>query len=236
MTTQELIAQWGQGGGRYLNEVESKQLLQAAGIRVADTIALTDPAEIVRASKALGYPLQLSAVVDERLPQAVAHEASVMIASEAEAVHACSEVVDNVKRWNSAVKFLGYTLREAPRTSVELRILVQQDPVLGPVMAVGFGRMAMEVWEDVAYRVVPLSKRDPHIMLNELKGAQKLFGGYRHLDRTNIQYVEELIIRVSDFVNRTPEVYELELDPVYANRRRVAVFDARIQLRTPVKA
>ena len=236
MTLQEMVAHWTENGERYLNEVESKQLLQAAGIRVADTVALKDPAEVVRASKALGYPLQVSAVVEERLPEAIADDASIMVASEPETVHACEEILFNVKRWNPAAKVQGFTLRQAPRTAIEMRIVVQQDPVLGPVMAVGFGRMAMEIWEDVAYRVVPLSKRDPHVMLSELKGAQKLFAGYRHLERTNIQYVEELLIRISDLVDRNPEVYEMELDPVYASRRRVAIFDARIGLRTPAKA
>ena len=121
----------------------------------------------------------------------------------------------------------------APGNGVELRITIEQDPVLGPVMAVGFGRMAMEVWEDIAYRVVPLAKKDARPMLNELKGARRLFAGYRQMEAVNVSQVEDLLLAVSGFVTRTPQVHTMELSPVYGTRAGVAIRDARIELRTP---
>lgn len=115
--------------------------------------------------------------------------------------------------------------------AVEICITVEQDPVLGPVMAVGFGRMAMEIWEDVAYRVIPLAKKDAGPMLMELKGARRLFAGYRQMEAVNASQVESLLLAVSDFVARTPQVHALELSPVYGTRASVAIHDARIELR-----
>lgn len=235
--TQELIQRWltspagrTEGEGLYLGEMRSKRLLQAAGIRVADTIVLPDTEEVVRASRALGYPLQVTAITEERIPDSVAPNVSMTVGSEANARRSCEEILVYIKQWNPGCKVEGFTLREAPQNSVELRMTIEQDPVLGRIMAVGYGRTAMEIYGDVAYRVIPLSKRDPHVMLDELKGT-RMVAGYRNLDKTNISYIEEMIIRVSDFVERTPEIYRMELDPLYSTRRRLSVYDARIELR-----
>ncbi|MBF8299345.1 MAG: acetyl-CoA synthetase [Dehalococcoidia bacterium] len=226
---QELIKSWITPEGCHLDELRSKRLLQTAGIRVADTLELGDSEEVVRATKALGYPMQVSAVVREWVPDSLTPRISLMVCSEAEARRSCEEIMVNLRQWNPSVEVQGFSVREAPRNSIEFRITVEQDPVLGRIMAAGYGRMAMEIWGDVAYRVLPLSKRDPHLMLAELKGT-RLASGYRHIDNTNISYIEELVMRVSDFVDGTPEILTMDLDPIYANRRQVAVYGARIQL------
>ena len=159
MTAQDLAARWTQDNGRLLSGIESKQLLQAAGLPISD--------------------------------------------------------------------------ETAPSAAVELRITVELDTVLGPVMAVGFGRMAMEIWDDVAYRVIPLAKKDPRPMLRELKGARRLLVGYRQMETVNASAVEGLLLAVSDFVARTPQVHEMDLSPVYGTRAGVTIHDARIELRAP---
>ena len=48
---------------------------------------------------------------------------------------------------------------EVIRPGVELRFAVEQDPMFGPVIAFSYGRMAMEVWEDVTYRILPIKNK-----------------------------------------------------------------------------
>jgi acyl-CoA synthetase (NDP forming) len=231
MSVEDLVVQWATPEGRWLNEMESKRLLQEGGIRVADTLCLPTVEEVVRACRALGYPLQVAPLVRSRPPEQVASGLSHTVGSDQDATYACEELKVRVKQWDPTVPVEGFTIRDAPRHAVHLRITVEQDPVLGRVMAAGFGPAAMEVFGDVAYRVVPLAKRDPHLMLSELKGL-KLLGGYRGMEPVNLHFIEDVLMRVADFVGRTPEVHAMDLDPIFASRRRVLVHDARVVLRS----
>ena len=120
---------------------------------------------------------------------------------------------------------------EVMRPGVELRIVVEQDPMFGPVIAFSYGRMAMEVWEDVAYRILPITEKDAHLMVREPKG-QRLLQGYGVLDAPNASLIETTLLKLSEMVGQAPEVVGIELDPIFAYSDDLVVQNASIELRS----
>lgn len=51
----------------------------------------------------------------------------------------------------------------------------------------------------------------------------------------NISLLEELIVKVSEFVEQNPRIRELDLNPVFAYRDGVMAVDARIILEAPAE-
>jgi len=115
------------------------------------------------------------------------------------------------------------------RPGVEVIIGMSQDVQFGPVLMFGLGGILVEVLKDVSFRIVPLAKRDAAEMIREIKGYP-LLQGYRGQEAVDVSYLEELLLKVSDFVERNPEIKELDLNPIFAYSSGAVAVDARVVL------
>jgi acyl-CoA synthetase (NDP forming) len=115
------------------------------------------------------------------------------------------------------------------RPGVEVIIGMTKDAQFGPVLMFGLGGILVEVLKDVAFRIVPLTKRDAHEMIKDIKGYPVL-EGYRGQEPADVAFLEDLILKVSDFVDKNPEIKELDLNPVFAYKDRAVAVDARVIL------
>jgi len=106
---------------------------------------------------------------------------------------------------------------------------MSKDPQFGPVIMFGLGGILVELLKDVSFRIVPLTRRDAAEMVREIKGFP-LLEGYRGQEPANLPALEELLVRLSQFVEKSPEVKELDLNPVFAYRDKVVAVDARVIL------
>ncbi len=66
-------------------------------------------------------------------------------------------------------------------------------------------------------------------MIREIKGYP-LLEGYRGQEPVDVSNLEELLLKVSDFVEQNPEVKELDLNPIFAYSDGAVAVDARIIL------
>jgi acyl-CoA synthetase (NDP forming) len=68
-------------------------------------------------------------------------------------------------------------------------------------------------------------------MINEIKG-KKLLEGYRGQEAADVACLQEMLLKLSDFVNKTPEIEEIDMNPVFAYKDGAVVVDARVILST----
>ncbi len=94
---------------------------------------------------------------------------------------------------------------------------------------VGLGGILVEVWHDVAFRLLPIEARDARCMLAELRGAA-LLRGVRNRPSIDHAALEALLMQVSALVTARPDIQELDLNPVLAYPDGVLAVDARILL------
>jgi acetyl-CoA synthetase (ADP-forming) len=83
--------------------------------------------------------------------------------------------------------------------------------------------------KDVSFRIVPLGQRDAAEMIREIKGYPVL-EGYRGQKPASISALEKLIVKVSQFVEKNPQIKELDLNPVFAYHDKAVAVDARVVL------
>ena len=118
------------------------------------------------------------------------------------------------------------------KEGVEVIVGMTLDPKFGPLIAFGLGGVHVELMKDVAFRIHPLTNRDAHEMVREVKGFP-LLTGFRGAPSADVSALEEVILRVSAMVGDFPEISEMDLNPVKVlpeGRGCIAV-DARIRLR-----
>ena len=224
MSVKGLIQQWDISSGLVLTDPESKELLREVGIPVAETRAVTSADEAVSAARASDFPVLLRPVSRQRLLL----DGGAPLSSEADLRNTFPTLLAQAKSWDAGVESL--SVSKAPPPGVEVIVRLHQDLLFGPVLSFGYGKMAVEVWEDVAYRIVPLTGKDAKLMIREPKGS-RLLQGYEALPAPRASLLEEILLKVSGLVQENPEIENMELFPVYAYREQVLVAEARIELK-----
>ena len=66
-------------------------------------------------------------------------------------------------------------------------------------------------------------------MTQEIQG-KKLLDGYRGQDPADVPCLQEMLVKLSDFVNSTEGIEEIDMNPVFAYSDGAVVVDARIIL------
>jgi acyl-CoA synthetase (NDP forming) len=134
----------------------------------------------------------------------------------------------------------GVGLRDAARTllvqeqvdsGLEMIVGVNRDPLVGPLVVVGRGGTAVELLDDIAVGLAPLTDGDVDQMLGSLRCAP-LLTGYRGAAALDIAALHDVIHRISTVVNEVTEIVEIDLNPIFLLERGVAVADARIRRTT----
>src|SRR5208282_932821 len=111
--------------------------------------------------------------------------------------------------------------------SFELILGTKKDPVFGPVIMVGMGGVAAEVFQDRALGLPPLNDVLTRRMLESLK-SWPLLCGYRGKPGANIDRLIEIIMRFSYLVADYPEIEELDINPLLVTPEDVVALDARV--------
>ncbi len=119
-------------------------------------------------------------------------------------------------------------VQEQIGSGLEMIVGVNRDPLVGHLVVVGRGGTAVEVLDDVAVRVAPLTDHDVDEMLTSLRSAA-LLAGYRGAPPLDVAALRELLHRISALVTEVDEITEIDLNPVFVREDGVAVADARIR-------
>ena len=216
-------------GRTLLTEVESKQLLHDAGIRVTQARLATTGDEAAAAADAIGYPAVLKVVSGE-----IAHKSDVGgvelgLADAAAVRSAYDRILAAAKEHAPGARVDGVSVQEMAKQGTEVIIGITTDPQFGPVLAFGLGGIMVEVLKDVAFRIVPLESRDARQIVREVRGFAVL-EGVRGRPGSDIDALEAMILQVSQFASDHPEVAELDLNPVFAYPDGAIAVDARVVL------
>jgi acyl-CoA synthetase (NDP forming) len=229
LVTETVIAKARSEGRTVLTEVESKQLLKQAGIDVVETRLATSREEAISISQELGFPVALKITSPDIVHKSDAGGVKLGLGDARAVGQAYDDIMAAAKQKYPEARILGVAVQMMARPGVEVIIGMSKDEQFGPVLMFGLGGILVEVLKDVSFRLVPLTRRDAAEMVREIKGYP-LLEGYRGQEAVKISYLEDLLLKVSDFVKENPEVRELDLNPIFAYRDGALAVDARVIL------
>ena len=122
-----------------------------------------------------------------------------------------------------------YGIQPISTGGTEVTVGVVQEPVFGPLVVFGLGRVATDVPDDRAARLAPLTDTDADELIRSIRSAP-LPVGHRGQPTADLPALQDLLLRVSRLADDLPEVAELELNPVIACPDGAPAVDARIRL------
>ncbi|MDQ1594716.1 MAG: hypothetical protein QOH40_1272 [Arthrobacter pascens] len=104
-----------------------------------------------------------------------------------------------------------------------------EDPLLGPVVSFGLAGDAVNLLDDWAHRVPPLSAADLRDFIRSPRASRKLFG-YQGLPAVDVAALEDLAARLSRLKDTHPEIALVEFNPVLATPQGVFILAADIRI------
>ena len=212
-----------------LTEVESKTMLAKQGIPVVEAKLARSKREAVAISREIGFPVVLKVMSPDVVHKTDSGGVRLGLANATQVGRAYSEIVSSIRQVYPGARVQGVSIQRMAPQGVEVIVGMSKDPQFGPVLMFGLGGVLVEVLKDVSFRIVPVTRRDAGEMIREIKGYP-ILEGYRGQKPASIRALEELIVKVSEFVEKNPQIEELDLNPVFAYPDRAVAVDARIIL------
>jgi acyl-CoA synthetase (NDP forming) len=229
VTASEIIDRVRSEGRTILTEIESKQLIKQAGISVSDTRLAISGEEAISISKQFGFPVVLKIASPDVVHKSDAGGVKVGLKTSKQVGKAYDSILGAIRQKYPQAMIQGVSVQKIARPGVEVIIGMSKDAQFGPVLMFGLGGILVEILKDVSFRIVPLTKRDAGEMIKEIKGYP-LLQGYRGQEPVDVLNLEELLLKVSDFVEQNPVVKELDLNPIFAYSNGAIAVDARVVL------
>ena len=104
-----------------------------------------------------------------------------------------------------------------------------EDPLLGPVISFGLAGDAVNLLDDWAHRVPPLSGSDLHDFIRAPRASRKLFG-YQGLPAVDVAALEDLAARLTRLKDNHPEIALVEFNPVLAGPDGASILAADVRI------
>ncbi len=233
-TDAEALIRKARDDGRVLlTEYESKQLLSGYGIPTVDTRLAASASEAVDHAEAIGYP-----VVLKLHSFTITHKTDVggvrLNLGSADAVRrAFDEMQTRLDEIGRADGFDGVTVQKMERLDgYELIVGSSVDAQFGPVLLFGSGGTLVEVYQDRALALPPLTTTLARRMMEQTK-IYRALQGVRGRASVDLDALEKLLVRFSYLVVEQPMIKEIDVNPLLASDDRLLALDARVVLHDP---
>jgi acetyltransferase len=229
-------------GGGYLSPDEAHQVLDAFGFPLVRQVVVPVGGDIASAAKRLEYPVVLKVVSDTIVHKSDVGGVVVGIENPNALAEARRAMEDSLKKAGVFSQASGFLVQEmagvrrraknAPQHEVILGVAT--DPKFGPLLMFGMGGRYVEIMRDVAFRVVPMTDLDAKEMVREIR-AFPLLEGVRGEARVDIEFIEEMILRLAQLVTEVDGIAELDMNPVLvtSDRGGCRVVDMRVKVAGP---
>jgi acetyltransferase len=212
-----------------LSEDDSKELLVTYGIPVTMPRSAATAEEAVLMAREIGYPVVLKVLSPQITHKTDVGGVALNLTDDDDVRDAFTQIVTSARRLQPDADIRGVTVQRMVTAvhGVELILGVKRDPVFGPVMMVGFGGIAAEVFHDRALELPPLNERLARRMLESLR-SWPLLTGYRGRPVVNVDQLIETLMRFSYLVAHLPEIREVDINPLLVTPTEAIALDARI--------
>jgi acetyltransferase len=224
-----IIAAVRAAGRTNLVETEARGILRCYGLDISEDYLATSADEAAACYRKIGGRVVMKIVSPDILHKTDAGGVALNIDSEAKAREAYGQLVKNGLRYKSDAVIFGVMLTAMLPGGVECIIGSSHDNTFGPTVMFGLGGIFVEILKDVAFRVAPVNMPSCRSMIREIKGLGMLQGA-RGSKPCDLEALAEAACIVSYLVDELREVAEVDLNPVFAWEKGLAIADARIIL------
>jgi 3-hydroxypropionyl-CoA synthetase (ADP-forming) len=213
---------------KVITEELAKKILTEYGVKVPKYALVKSADEAEKKAQEVGFPLVAKIVSPQILHKTDVNGVKVGLNSEA----AVKETFNDMHgRLSKQYNVKGVLLEKMAAPGAELIMGLQNDPQFGPIIMVGIGGIYTEVFKDVTFRVLPITKEDAVSMMEDLKGKQ-ILKGFRGAPPVSMDVLANALVSIGNLGTDMAPYYEsIDFNPVIFYEKDYVVVDAKILLR-----
>ncbi len=214
---------------KVLNEMESKALLAAFRIPIAQTVVARSATEAMVLAEEIGLPVVMKIDSPNITHKADSGGVRLNLNNLAAVRAAYQEILDNVRKSNPEAIINGVAIEPmiSKPNGRELMVGSTRDAVFGPVVTFGEGGNRVDVHRDRSVALPPLN---PYLARDLIRSARiaPMLGEFRTMPPADMQALEFVLLRVSEMICELPWIRELTINPLIVDENGAVAVDARI--------
>ncbi|WP_066098240.1 bifunctional acetate--CoA ligase family protein/GNAT family N-acetyltransferase [Xanthomonas massiliensis] len=224
-------------GRRWLDPIATNALLAAYGIPTVPVRFAHDGAEAAQAAEPL---LAAGAAVAVKvLSPDIVHKSDVdgvrlNLASARAVREAADGILARARQARPDARIDGVIVQATLQRPKAREVVagIADDPTFGPVIVFGRGGTAVEVIDDKAIGLPPLDLRLAHELIGRTR-VSRILKAYRDVPAANAEAVALVLVKLAQLAADIPEVLQLDINPLLADRDGVVALDARVVVGPP---
>ncbi|AEX50689.1 bifunctional acetate--CoA ligase family protein/GNAT family N-acetyltransferase [Rahnella aquatilis] len=227
----QLIARTLAEGTTQLDTHEVRAILQAYGMNVLPTWIASDSAEAVNIASQVGYPVALKLRSPDIPHNSEVQGVMLYLRTPAEVEQAANAIFDRARQAFPHARILGLlvqTMANRPG-SQELRVVVEQDPVFGPLIMLAEGGTDWRPERQAAISLPPLNMTLARYQVVQALKSGKI-RGRNALHPLDIPALSQLLVNVSNLIIDCPEIERLDIHPLLISGSELSLLDVSMQL------
>jgi acyl-CoA synthetase (NDP forming) len=208
------------------------KLCRRAGISVAPWEVVGESRDAGRAAERLGFPVVLKMLAEEVVHKTDVGGVILALDDATAAEQGAEEIVQRFRKIAPASPPPRIMVQRMIGDGVEVILGAKRDASFGPVVMFGMGGIHVEIFDDVAFRVVPLSHGEAEAMIDEVRGS-RLLEGVRGRPPVCRSALVDALLAISAMMEKDPRISEFEVNPLIVTADGALAVDARAVIGDP---
>jgi acyl-CoA synthetase (NDP forming) len=214
------------GGPKPLTERATLELLSAFGVPVVPGVLVGSKQDAAAAADTIGGRVVLKVASADIMHKSDIGGVRLNIVGGEAAATSYEAIMTSVKQAKPNATIDGVIVSPMREHGVELFAGVARDPQWGMVLAVALGGVWVEILDDSALSLLPVTSDEVERMLRSLRGAA-LLEGHRGTRPVNISAAADVIAKIGNAALALgPQLAALEINPLLAYEGKIEALDA----------
>jgi acetyltransferase len=199
-------------GLREVGEADAKEVLEAYGFVTPKGSIATTPDQAANIANQIGYPVVMKIWSQDIVHKSDVGGVKVGLQNAREVRDAFDLMMYRIPQKRPEASILGVLVQEMCSSGREVILGMHRDPRFGPLMMFGMGGTMVEVLQDVAFYLAPLTAEEAKQMLVNTR-TYKMLRGVRGEEGVDLDAIAEGLQRLSQLVTEFPQIKELDINP-----------------------
>ena len=216
----------------WLTEPEAKTVLAAYGIPVVATTTVASPKAAAARAAEIAGPVAVKILSPDIIHKSDLGGVVLDLSTPAAVEEVAGAMLERIARLKPEAHIEGFAIEPMVHRpgAFELIVGVTVDEQFGPLILFGQGGTAVEVVGDSALGMPPLNMKLARDLMARTR-IEKQLVGYRSRPPADLDAIAFTLVKVSQLIIDTPEIVELDINPLLADEYGVMVLDARIRIK-----
>ena len=193
-------------GQNALNEYAAKRLLSGSGIPICREAMANDVDSATKEAARIGFPVVLKAAGRDLLHKTEVQGIALNLKNEAEVEREAGRLL-HIPGSEAVL------VQEMVKGERELVCGLIRDAHFGPCVMFGLGGVMTEVFQDIVFRVAPLTTQDALEMVKEIK-HKKLLEPFRGEAAVDIEALADILVKLDEIERQHGHIQSIDINPL----------------------